>query len=139
MKVFRGNLPSYSADEKVKAKDYLTVFTEKELEFVPERLAGGSGDEYMAAWNGNRVAMLDLDQGDLYNYEAGAGARWLDDSMLYGVAEGKLQVWDFDGTNRRELADGVTDYDVTISNNDKYLYYVVAGEKLTLTREQIIQ
>lgn len=127
--IYKGVLPNY---------DQLEVFAEKELGFVPEQLTGGPGAEYVGAWSGAQVSMLDLDQGNLYKYEAGVGARWLDDSMLYNTTDGKLTVWDFDGTNQRELANGLASYDVMITSSDKYIYYVKAGEKLTLTREQII-
>ena len=48
---------------------------------------------------------------------------WLNDDMIYTVKDGLLTVYDYDGQNRRELANNVSSrYPVSISNN-KWLYY----------------
>ena len=141
---YKGNLPSYSEDEKIKIKDYLTKLTEVNLNMTPSGLIGGNGDEYVLARRDSQVAVLDLDQGDVYQYEVDGGMRWLDDSMFYSVDSnedkgGELTVWDYDGTNQRQIVDGVTDYDVVIAENNKYIYYIKPGDKLQLVRERIIK
>ena len=48
---------------------------------------------------------------------------WIDNNMLYTINDGALIVYDFDGYNRRTIAQDVTSgFPVTITN-DKWLYY----------------
>ena len=66
------------------------------------------GGEYLVAQRDQAVTVIDLYMGDLYAYDLPeATLAWLDDSLLYSIENGDFNVWDFDGTNRRQL---VTDH-----------------------------
>ena len=109
---------------------------EYDFSFVPERLVVSRGGEYVLAKQGKNIASIDLDTNKIVGYESESDRiKWIDDSMLYDVLDGKVIVWDFDGTNKREIVkSGVADRAVMISGNNKYLYYVSDGN---LTREII--
>ena len=104
-----------------------------------------------------------------YRVEDGTSVGWLNEAMMYGVKDGGLMVWDFDYTNRRLLVEKVEakqmgtkepvavggikveksvttkssskvlQYQVMISSDSKWLYYVVQLEssKIDLVREKI--
>ena len=76
--------------------------------------------------------------------------------MMSVIANGNLEVFDFDHTNRRMLVqkvdagnselsavttrskNAVLDYDIAIANNSKWLYYVVRSDDgLSLVREKV--
>ena len=79
--------------------------------------------------------------GDVYEYEAEATEiKWLDDSMMFAVRNKEIIVWDFDHSNLRNLGgENVVDRAVTITENGRYMYYLVENKKgtLDLTREKI--
>lgn len=145
--ILYGSLPSY--DEKGADLSSLKKLAEDNvLGLVPESLAVSSGNEYLVARAGAKYMVIDLDMGDLYEYEAPtAELKWLDGSMMYGVSEGEILVWDFDGTNRRNLAESLkkgstvlkaTTRPVMIASNNKWLYYLSEDEsEIRLVREQI--
>ena len=52
---------------------------------------------------------------------------WLDDNMIYSVADGELSVYDFDGQNHRTLSKNVSSHFPVTITNDKWLYYFSDG------------
>lgn len=146
LRVRYGNLPSYKIDgATVELKDLV----ERDLDVVPQSFGLSSGGEYVVARSDKNFMVTDLDMGEFYEYEAPTAAvKWLDASMMYVVEDGEVTVWDFDGTNLRDLnssrQDGdnadakVLNWPVIISANNRWMYYLVEDKDgLTLAREKI--
>lgn len=144
LKVRYGSLPSYRREGgTVELKDLV----ERELEVVPQEFSLSSGNEYLVARAERKFMVTDLDMGEYYEYEAAtAELKWLDASMMYAVQDGQITVWDFDGTNKRNLAESRKDDEdtkalnsvVMISPNNRWLYYLATDEDgLSLMREKI--
>lgn len=148
MTILYGRMPSYD-ENNVGVTDLKKLVEECELVTIPERLSVSLGGEYVVAQKGEQRMVIDLDEGDLFEYETPSSQlRWFDDGMMYANVEGEIEVWDFDGTNRRNLAKSVKEDDarvakifdmpVLVTTNNRWLYYLVASEDgLTLTREKI--
>ncbi len=144
LKVRYGNLPSYRRGGGVVE---LKELVERELEVVPQALSLSSGNEYLVARTERKFMVTDLDMGEYYNYDAEtAELKWLDASMMYAVQDGQITVWDFDGMNKRNLAESRKDGEdtkalnsvVMISPNNRWLYYLATDEDgLSLMREKI--
>lgn len=158
--IYYGAVPTYR--ENATETDFSglkTLVQNLKLAEVPDKLSMSPDDEYLVAQKGTNLMVVDLDMGDLFEYDARtANLNWLDSSMLMVVIDKKLQVWDFDFTNQRTLVQtvaktgenaekpaGVTeitatlaDYPAVIATNNKWLYYVVhSSDSLVLMREKI--
>ena len=106
-----------------------------ELSFSPDNIKVGHNGEFIAMHSGNQLATLDMETYSVREWHTdGENFGWLDNDMVYSVAQGELFVYDFDGLNRRMLAKNVSSYfPVTITDN-KWLYYFSDG---SLVRELI--
>lgn len=163
--IYYGAVPSYREDvANVDNADFLglKILVQNEaLSYVPDTINVSREDEYVVLRKGRNFMVVDLEMGDLYEYEAPVEQlRWLDNSMMYMADEGGLNVWDFDYTNQRTLVKymaeevdnetqdlaavttkskyPIANYSVAISDNNKWLYYMVkAKDKLVLVREKI--
>lgn len=159
--VLYGSVPSYHEGENNDAVANLQILVEDMLlQAEPDKVSVSPDGEYVVAQKENRFMTIDLDMGDLYEYDAGASrVKWLADGMMYDVDDAGLKVWDFDNTNVRTLVrvgdekDNNEDdssevttlskwplvkYPVVIANNDRWLYYPVKKEnKVTIMREKI--
>ncbi|MEO5949165.1 MAG: PEGA domain-containing protein [Candidatus Saccharimonas sp.] len=72
----------------------------------------------------------------------GAASRavdWMDNFHVGSTSGNAAYFYDFDGTNARAVASSVSDMSITISENDKYLYYFAPdGVKIVLKRVQLV-
>ena len=84
----------------------------------------GHHGDFILLSSGVHLAAIDMEAGDVFEWIAdNAGYNWLDYDMLYDVDSGNLFVYDYDGLNRRHLAENVSShFPVTITDN-KWLYY----------------
>ncbi len=133
--IYSGEYPAYT-DEMKKSGDNevpldsenstLGLVLEYTFGFTPENLIVSRGGEYVLMKQGREIVSVDLDTNKISGYESKSDKiKWLDDSMLYDVLDGKVVVWDFDGTNEREIVkSGASARPVMISGNNKYLYYI---------------
>ena len=148
--VYYGTLPSYNENrEKSVLEDLKKLVEDKELEEVPTSFSASRDGEYVVARNGQKFMVTDLDMGDLWTYEAATSElNWLDASMMYAVKDGEILVWDFDGTNLRNLAESAktakdeaieaANFPVMLTANNRWIYYLVEGvNTYTLTRERV--
>ncbi len=164
MTVYYGTLPSYR--ENVVDTDFLNfkvLLDAEQLSIVPQRISVSEEGEYLAMNDGEKFAVVDFEMGDLHEYEAEVDTvKWLNEAMMFAIVQDRLEVWDFDYTNRRVLVDfdgekaadteetaelnpvttwskyPVANFPVTISSNNKWLYYLVdAGGELILVREKV--
>lgn len=147
--VLYGSLPTYSS-QGADLSNLKELELTKEFSEIPEKLSLSGNNEYLVAQSGEKFMSVDLDDGSVFEYDAAKEIRWLDDSMLYDVNDGHLIVWDFDGANRRNLNESVKksdgskvdtmDYDVVITSNNRWLYYLGEGEDgFVLMRERIVE
>lgn len=148
--ILRGNLPSYREDNPKPNPDELKPLVDPiELAEIPDSLVISPDGEYVVAYKGQDFNAIDLDDGEKYSYEAPTNIlQWFDASMMYAVKEKQILVWDFDGTNQRNLAQSAktsSDQEVEVANssvmvtaNNRWIYYLTQGDKFTvLTREKI--
>ncbi len=166
MTIYYGAVPSYREEAAETDFSGLKILVDQmQLMELPETLEVSPEGEYLVARSGKDFMVVDLDMGDLYEYEAGTDeVKWLDDSMMMNVVDDKLTVWDFDYTNLRVLVKTKKEYDsgviqqpvlekksvttktnatvvnypAIVSENSKWLYYVVRSNgELMLVREKI--
>ncbi len=147
IKVLYGKLPTYN--ENGADLSTLQQLTEdKALSAVPDSLFVSSGNEFVVAKKDAKLMVIDLEMGDLHEYEAPSSeVRWFDASMFYTIKDQEILVWDFDGTNQRNLAESrqtddnlgqSLDYPIMITSNNRWLYYLVNQDgELILAREKI--
>ena len=121
------------------------------LSEAPEYFTVSPEGQYVVARKDKKYMVVNLDMGDLHEYETPAAAlKWFDSSTMYAVVDGKIIVWDFDGTNQRNLGEGLQKSEqgqtlpvlvnsaVMVTGNNRWLYYLTADEKFViLTREKI--
>lgn len=107
----------------LKYNDFSPVY-ETTLDFTPETVKIGTDGAFVFLKFGAKVATVDMEALFTYTWELDdAKFGWLDNNMVYNVTEGELSVFDFDGLNRRVLAQKVSaNLPVTITA-DKWLYY----------------
>ena len=106
-------------------KVHMRKITDTDMTIIPNQLVRNNGGQYIVGQNGNQFVSVDLDTGEYYQFDRETDSiRWIDDDMMYGIKDGRLLVWDFDGWNTRELAQKVDNKPVLISKNDKFIYYV---------------
>jgi len=147
--VLYGRVPSYD-ENGANIGSLKTLIENVELKEVPERVEVSRGGEYWLATKANQFMAIDVDDGELHEYDAPTDKiTWFDDSMLYGVIDNQIIVWDFDGKNQRNLSESIKTKDdaaikvnnnssVTVASNNKYIYYLTsANNNVYLSREQI--
>ncbi len=152
--ILYGRLPSYDAN-RTNLDDLKNLVEGISLKVLPENLNVSPGGEYVVAKRGQEFMVIDLDDGELYEYEMTTDRlNWFDDSMMYVVEDNQIMVWDYDGKNWRNLSKDVkmktldtpvrvnNDSPVVVSANNKYIYYLTTNklddkENLYLTREQV--
>lgn len=140
LNILYGNLPNYRPEgaNLEELKELVSGYT---LVATPETLMVSPDSDYVVAKNGSQFMVVDFEMGDVYEYKAEtAELSWLDDSMMYMVKDGGIVVWDFDHSNLRNLGgEKVKNQSVTITENGRYMYYLVESQKgtLDLAREKI--
>jgi len=105
-----------------------------EIGFVPTKIYAGHNGEFYVFENGSNLATLDMEASKIINFTTEAKPQWLDTDMLYVVNDGDLIVYDYDGLNRRVLAQNVDNAAVTITE-ERWLYYFGDGK---LMRENLL-
>ena len=147
--IYVGNLPTYSDHEEAEVTSLELLLDQAPLAAWPEALTVSPGGQYLVALKGQQYMVVDVDTGELFEYEAPrAKLAWFDESMMYAVSSRKLEVWDFDFTNRRTLIEfedeehdqkqELLDLPVVVASNERWLYYVArSGDVLTMMRERI--
>lgn len=105
-------------------KDNLEHFANYDLSFTPEHLKVGRDGEFITMYTGNTIATVDMEANTLREWTAdGNSFGWLDNDMIYSVADGELYAYDFDGLNRRHLAKNVSSHFPSGITDNKWLYY----------------
>ena len=134
-----GEMPMYSP-EGMNHDKLSTLLDRVDLGIAVKSFSTSPSGEFLVAMNQQNFTTIDIDMGEMFKYQASTDEiGWLSDGMIYGIQDGRLLVWDFDGSNRRDLTK-VTNYPVAITGNGRYLYYVLANKNggLELRRERIL-
>ena len=106
-----------------------------DLSFLPDTAKVGHDGEFIILSKDHQLATLDMEANLVQEWIIEGPYGWIDNDMLYTVSDGNLIVYDYDGLNRRIIAEQVSsDLPVTIVG-DKWLYYFKDGK---LMREWLI-
>lgn len=146
--VLYGNLPSYFPDEE-RELSLNELVHEAKINEVPEFIdVSADENEFVVMRRGKQFMVVDIEDGRIFEYQALSSAlKWLDEAMLYTIDGNKLTVWDFDGTNRRTVLDytkndqndTLANFDVVITHNNKWLYYIIkTSDGLLLMRDALL-
>lgn len=104
--------------------DYSTDIASYEISFVPDLVEVGHDGEYIILTHGTQIATLDFEASLVREWSIESDYYgWLDNDMLYAVSDGNLIVYDYDGLNRRIIADNVSSHFPASITSDKWLYY----------------
>lgn len=108
-----------------------------ELNFIPQNVKVGHEGEFIIMYDGkSSIATLDMETKAINEWLLdGESFGWLDNDMIYSVSGGSLIVYDYDGLNRRKIANNVSSYFPVGITNNRYLYYFSDGY---LVREWLI-
>ena len=112
---------------------------EETISFTPNLLEVRGNNELIIARSGKQIVVFDAEARRLHQFELDTETPFLIDGYMFGeIVDGKLIVMDFDGTNKRTLADANSN--ALITRNNKWLYYFINKDnQLSLTREKIIE
>lgn len=120
-----------------KKADFAEPIASLEVSFTPEVMKVGHNGEFITMSSGPNIATLDMETNSIREWQvAGNSFGWIDNDMVYTVADGELIVYDFDGLNHRVLAKNVSGHFPTAITDNKWLYYFSDG---SLIREKIIK
>lgn len=116
--ILQGNeISVYKKDDFEKINTY-------ELSFAPENFKIGHDGEFAIMSLGSKMATLDMEAQAIREWDIDSGKfGWIDSDMMYSIADGSLVVYDFDGLNRRIIAENATDNLPATISGDKWLYY----------------
>lgn len=135
MTIYKGELPN--ADRTLSDME---VMMDEKIGFVPAELNVYGNNELIVARDGKKMAVFDCEARKLSRFELDADEMFFVDGYMIGeIVEGeKLNVMDFDGTNKRYMT--AANSAAIITRNNKWLYYLKTDSgKVNLTREKIIE
>ncbi|MBO7699233.1 PEGA domain-containing protein [Candidatus Saccharibacteria bacterium] len=133
MYIYLGDYP----DSNHKLDD-MKLILEKSIGFVPDTLSVEGLDELIMARAGRKIAVFDAEPDKFSTFEVASDQIFFVDSYMIGtIADGKLIVSDFDGTNVRTLTSATGT--AFITKNNKWMYYLFSDNgKTIINREQIV-
>ncbi len=106
------------------------------LELGSEVLSLKSRENLVLVNGAGTSKVVDLAKKKTWN--VAAKASWLDDSLLWDSKDGKMVVWDFDGTNKRILSKISGQYEASLVG--AWLYFVMPDEAgVSLVREKVVE
>ena len=132
-----GLLKIYSSANWPERDDVAEKIFEGKLDFSPTILKKRGKGMVFSFENGEKKAVFDIEALGVTEFEASGKTGWVDEFLRFSVGDdGKLEVLDFDGLNRKTLVEKGVEKDkvITISGNNRYLYYF---EGQVLIRERI--
>ena len=130
--IYKGSYPT--VDQSL--SDMSEIVKQSLIE-VPETFYAHDRGRFMIAKNGSKMVVFNAELGEVTGFVIdNERMNWMDEFLIANVVDGKLVVRDFDGTNRRVLANASTGYDATIAANNKWLYYM-SDHGTLLKRERL--
>ncbi len=102
--ILYGNLPSYS-EKPTDLSQLKQLLPDLNYSTIPDHIMISNNNEFLVATKDAQIMVVDLDT-NLYHHYSALNSRftWFDDSMFYTFSNSELYVWDFDGTNQRNLS-----------------------------------
>ena len=121
--IISGKYPSYEKDKADSLKERYS----SELESIPQFASVNANHRIIVLAGEKNIFSFDIETNEQFNYSFAnslTGIAWLDDYLLWQNVDNNIIARDFDGENRRNIIKSVDNQlPVTISENDKYLYY----------------
>lgn len=116
--------------------------SEEKLAFIPNDLVRSDNGEFFIAKSDKKFMIynLDLEESNYVDHQ-NSNISWLDNYLMFDVVDGKMEVFDFDGFNRRMILDKnvAAGFDAVINSNNRYIYYVVKTDSgFSLQRDKLI-
>ena len=115
--------------------DFDEQIAKYELSFLPDKVEVGHDGEFLLFAKEHQLATLDMEAKRVMEWTIENDFDWIDNDMLYTVSDGELIVYDYDGFNRRVIAEGVSSRFPVVITSDKWLYY---AKNSKLMREWLI-
>jgi hypothetical protein len=132
--IISGRYPSYKKDKADSLKERFSG----DLESIPQLASTNANQRILVLSGENNTFSYDIETNDHFNFSttnALSEISWLDDYILWHNADNSIFARDFDGENRRKIIPSVDNQlPVTISENDKYLYYFNITEAKTASK-----
>ena len=132
----KGNYPIYN---KTQDSDF-AIIKEVELGFTPTIATHNSDQRIVIAANGADVYTYDIIYTTEHKYQSDielTSLNWLDDFLYWQSKDGTIVVRDYNGGNRREiLNDALDNLPITISANNRYLYYFTTEEIPVIKKDE---
>ena len=91
------------------------------LDFDAENIDLNSEMRILKISLNQKTVSYDLETGSKYEISNG-GLRWLDDFVLCGRENEKITVRDFDGSNKYSIFEALSEFGVSLSRDEKYIY-----------------
>ncbi len=112
----------------------------------PSYLSFSTNAQFIVAENGTRFGVYDIQNKAGYNYTTRqpldipqVHASWMDGDRLSYVSGGKLNVFDYDSTNRRTLMPASSDYLPAFAPNYKDVYAIApSNNELEMTQTSLL-
>ncbi len=128
----------YSGDYPMmdKSLSEMKEVAKQDLTEIPDELYAHDKGRFIVAKKDKKIVVFNAELGEMSGVAIESSRmNWMDPFLIANVTDGKLVERDFDGANRRVLADASSGYDSVISANNKWLYYVAEhGTKLKRER-----
>lgn len=132
----KGSYPIYN---KTQDSDFAIV-KEVELGYVPSIATHNSDQRIIVAANGADIYTYDIIYTTERKYQSDielTTLNWLDDFLYWQSKDKTIVVRDFNGDNRRELlSDVLEELPITISANNRYLYFFTTEEIPVITKDE---
>lgn len=128
--------PTYGNNDNLPEK-----INEEKLGFTPNKFIKSSNGEFFIAETDGKFVLYNLDLEEINTVvHKNTNISWLDNYMMFDVVDGKMEVFDFDGTNRRTILSNnvAAGFDAVINSNNRYLYYAVKTDSgYSLKRDKL--
>lgn len=106
----------------------------------PSHVSFSANKRFAIIQNGNQFAVYDIETDRGYAYQTSAPmddpqarATWMDGFRLSYVSEGKVVVFDYDGTNLQDLSNAQAGFRPIFDNDYRYMYTFDQQNRLTRT------
>lgn len=139
--VLKGRYPSSSTEETTS----LAAYAEFTASAQVNTLSFSPDGDFLVAQSGLNFISYEVEykrqtNATISTSETQAHAlSWLDDAYLWSVYDGHVSIREFDGTNVHVINAAEPSFDVTLSQNGRYLYSITkSGESYQLQRVKMI-
>ncbi|MFZ2125060.1 MAG: PEGA domain-containing protein [Candidatus Saccharimonadales bacterium] len=138
--ILSGSYPNKPSDDAISMKIIASFTVKNDI----QNLSFSPTGEYVLAQTGADFASYDLEyqtvaQSTIEGVGSTAGLKWLDDNYVWSSRDGNLTIREFDGANKHTITKAITDQDVVMTINGKYIYSInLVGGSYQLQRTLMI-